>query len=87
MMNDKDKQIAKFQKTKEEAIQLAGVNRDAILLVTNNPSLMSQSIEEQQKAIHMWRNWLWGHIYKRDPDDIVKQRAKETSKPSDILGF
>jgi hypothetical protein len=86
-MYDKDKSIAKFQKTKEEAIQLAGVNRDAVLLVTANPQIMALPIGEQQKKIHGWRNWLWANIYQRDPDQVVKQENKEKNKPSEELGF
>lgn len=75
-METKNKSIQKFQKTKEEAIQLAGVNRDAILLVTSSPETMKLSDNEIKKKIHEWRNWLWVEIYQRDPDEVMLQEAK-----------
>ena len=75
-MNEKDKSIAKFQRNKEEAIQLAGVNRDTILLVTSSPETMKLPDEEIKKKIHEWRMYLWATMYKQDPDEYAEQKAK-----------
>ena len=86
----KEKFIKRIVKSKEEAIQLSTVNRDAILLTTSSPVTMALSDDEIKKKIHEWRMWLWKEN-ENDPEDQLKKEIihqEKFIKPTkEILGF
>lgn len=81
------KRINKFQDAKERGIALMSANRDATLIVTSIGA--GKFSEEELKAeIKKWRNWFFYEVYQLDPDDEVKQKAKEkVGNTTHILGF
>lgn len=81
-METKNKSIARFQDSKEKAITLMSCGRDAVLMVTNNPTLMQESAEEQKEAIKKWRRWFYYELYGVEPDEEI--RREEMNKPGAV---
>lgn len=91
-MDFKNKSIKKFVDAKEKSIALSSSGRDATLMVTTIMSaypatLNGKTNREIQEEIKYWRNWFYYEIYSTDPDEQVKQAAKENMTTKEILGF
>lgn len=88
-MDYKGKQIKKFVDAKEKSMALFAAGRDATMVTCEliSKSATSYSEDEIKQTVKEWRNWFYYEIYSTDPDEQVKQQAKENMTTKEILGF